>query len=70
MSWQDRYYIVHPGWDRILSPQQNHFLRDIRADLKNLLGFSFVQNPELLIPDTRVNRLNEIVHTQILQILY
>lgn len=43
---------------------------DIRADLKNLLGFSFVQHPEFQLSDTRVNRLNEIVRTQIQQILY
>lgn len=70
MSWHDRYYIVHPGWDLILSPQQNHFLRDIRSDLKNLRGFSFDQHPEFQLPDTRVNQLNKIVRTQIQQILY
>lgn len=43
---------------------------DIRADLKNLLGLSFVQHPEFRLSDTRVNRLNEIVHSQIQQILY
>ena len=42
----------------------------IRADWKNLLGFSFVQHPEFQFPDTRVNRLNEIVRTQIQQILH
>ena len=43
---------------------------DIRADLKNLCGFSFVQNPEFRLPDTRVNQLNKIVRTQIQQIQY
>lgn len=38
---------------------------DIRSDLKNLLGVSFVQHPEFRLPDTRVNRLNKIVRTPI-----
>lgn len=43
---------------------------DIRSDLKKLLGLSFVQHPEFRLLDTRVNRLNEIIHVQIKQILH
>lgn len=53
-----------------VSTAKSLLMDDIRADLKNLLGFSFVQHPEFRLPDTRVNRLNKIVRTQIQQILY